>query len=618
MNGQIGKGTLEMKKMFGILAVILLGAVLVFSAATETRTEAEAYREPFAEFKENTVPLNLSCEDQGVKVTVVSARLTDTELKIQYELQDLEDGRLDYGFISRDREDLFSYNLDINEKSHNGVSTGTSNSHEKPDCISIFQTVVFNRIHSEDTLTISMADIPATVKKSFPVQSLLDAYGNTSEGVELPEHAGYSRPTNWQKEMKVLDYSRPLDIPLNDEADGKKVLLTGIGWIDNQLHIQIHDADGCMQLGSYINSFSFPVQCNYKNRSFFDSYPQTALIAWDEDSDYNLDWVEYVIECKPEEVAEMEYTLDLTYVKEMLDGEWEFSIPLEQIRDPESIGVVSYSNLFGFSDKLKPIHYSCEDQGIRVTALAALAKENNLYIVYSLEDLEGDRIQKYNRDWYAQDDWFNYNINKREYSWVLDGVFSYGDVKDQYLVMQRLGFDRLNNGKTLTASLDGIPAEGDTTIPLLPVLKQYGITAENGKEQPDTRLSVRTQGFKMDKTKVLDIDHPLNVPFSDKPGLEKLTLNGIGWIDGQMHFQMRYPKNMKVDLYGKVTAEGMLQWDDTGDSEMTIAEYVIDCLPEDLERLECELMVTYTYDVVKGSWELNIPLDEIRETESQP
>ena len=44
--------------------------------------------------------------------------------------------------------------------------------------------------------------------------------------------------------------------------------------------------------------------------------------------------------------------------------------------------------------KLVPLNLSCENDGIRLELLAAAVTERETLIIYSMQDLEGDRIQR--------------------------------------------------------------------------------------------------------------------------------------------------------------------------------------------------------------------------------
>ena len=49
----------------------------------------------------------------------------------------------------------------------------------------------------------------------------------------------------------------------------------------------------------------------------------------------------------------------------------------------------------GIVDDLVPLNLSCEDNGIRLEIIAGAVKEHQALFVYSLQDLEGDRIEAY-------------------------------------------------------------------------------------------------------------------------------------------------------------------------------------------------------------------------------
>ena len=66
---------------------------------------------------------------------------------------------------------------------------------------------------------------------------LLKQYGKTEKGVTPPRpDERYQDSPAVPEDVKILDYQQPLDVRLFGN-----IYLTGIGWIDDQLHIQFHN-----------------------------------------------------------------------------------------------------------------------------------------------------------------------------------------------------------------------------------------------------------------------------------------------------------------------------------------------------------------------------------------
>ncbi|SNT95398.1 hypothetical protein SAMN06297421_11414 [Aristaeella hokkaidonensis] len=323
-----------MKKwMIVLLAVLLVVLACVgYIIWKNTVNQSAAVEEKPYSFEESAaklIPVNMSCEDKGFRVTVMGALLTDRYLWIEYDIHDLEGGRLNHNYIFQNIEEWLDYNMDIK------YTSGSANYvAAEPDHSYVIQKCMYNRIDSQDTLSVKLKSLPAMEKTSIQILPLLEQYGKSYEGVPVPSGKGWhmSYPTDMvPDEIRFIDSSLSLEQPFSDDPAMKNLLLGGIGWIDGRLHIQIHNADKNLKISSG-SFYTGPVTIHSANRESNILSGNTIKLMWDEDSDYNMDWVEYAIEYKPEELEELDYYLDLYYIREILEGNWEFNIPLDQIR----------------------------------------------------------------------------------------------------------------------------------------------------------------------------------------------------------------------------------------------------------------------------------------------
>ena len=91
----------------------------------------------------------------------------------------------------------------------------------------------------DSSLTFEAADLGITQEVKIDLLPYLREYGKTSDGVKAPEDASvYSTlgDVNYARSVKVLEDTDPLNVNLY-----KDVYLTGIGWINDQLHVRIQD-----------------------------------------------------------------------------------------------------------------------------------------------------------------------------------------------------------------------------------------------------------------------------------------------------------------------------------------------------------------------------------------
>ena len=326
---------MNMKKwMIVLLAVLLVvlacGGYFIWKNTSEKSAAVEEEQYSFEETEAKLIPVNMSCEDKGLRVTVMGALLTDRYMWIEYDIHDLEGGRLNHNYIYNNADKWFVYNMD-----NKFISNSARYVAAEPDHSYLIQKCRYNRIDSQDTLSISLKSFPATGKANIPVLPLLEQYGKTYEGEPL---SGKNRMTQYHSNMtiedlKVLDSNSRLEQPISDDPEMKNILLNGIGWIDDQLNIQVHSTDKNLRIEHSTGIFySGPILCRHEYRMSGD-YPDMACVAWDEDDDFNMDRMEFVLfNCKQEDLEELNYYLDVTYIREILEGNWEFNIPLDQIR----------------------------------------------------------------------------------------------------------------------------------------------------------------------------------------------------------------------------------------------------------------------------------------------
>ena len=109
--------------------------------------------------------------------------------------------------------------------------------------------------------------------------------------------------------------------------------LTGIGWIDDQLHTQIHftadpirTSDGVGHSGAGVN--------------IHDSVSSEGVVwplGWDDNGDEFPDWMESVIDVRQEDAEDLRLTAEVWENKEIVKDDWEVQIPLEEVLAEDEI-----------------------------------------------------------------------------------------------------------------------------------------------------------------------------------------------------------------------------------------------------------------------------------------
>ena len=288
----------------------------------KTWTVADDIREEPVESAEmNEVelfPVNLSCEDNGFRMEVISGRVSGKKASFIITLEDLKGKYGDYNW-SQDFEaaipGLFCqvssvYPLNGDETEHR-VTYQYTQEFDEP-------------VRNEDqTVTVKAPNIRHYLETDIDLIPLLREHGKTEEGVRMPRLLNsYPDQSELPKDLKVLDYNKPLDIPLFEDVN-----LSGIGWIDDQLHIQFHNTGRCglTTEGTWYDSWGVWLTDLDRNGIEYSE------LKWDENSDDFPEWIEYVINVKPDEAESLELATHIEVLKVILTGNWKIGIPLNQI-----------------------------------------------------------------------------------------------------------------------------------------------------------------------------------------------------------------------------------------------------------------------------------------------
>ena len=259
------------------------------------------------------IPLNLGMEKQGIRMEVISGCVKGQDLYILCSLQDLE-GR--YDGLDMEIEQWFKP-----EAPRMGYSRPYSNYAENKS-FWLFFIEQFAQYRAEDgTIPFGIDLVRFENDESFNILPFLEKYGKETEGVNAPENARLTGDEESTENLKILDYTNPLDVPLTQTAK-----LTGIGWINNQLHVQMHAAEETIQTES---GTSFPAT----TVSVYDPFSSQSgyLAQWDENGDWFMDWYEFVLDIRPENAAQRWICAEVRETKGVVDDNWEVQVPIDML-----------------------------------------------------------------------------------------------------------------------------------------------------------------------------------------------------------------------------------------------------------------------------------------------
>lgn len=255
-------------------------------------------------------PVNLSCEDQGIRMEVISAAIYENEAVIVLSLQDLTDNRID------ETTDLFdSYRINRPFDSEASCSF-VSFDEETGKATFLVHISQWNHKKIEgDKITFSFTEF-LSQKKTFDEKlSGLDlSRAATAEITQKPEAVrggGGMGPVDYETECLV-----PIDGGILSPVDG--VTITNVGFIDDKLHIQIYFDD----IRSYDNHGYIDLRDEAGNQAEYDT-----ISFWDDEKVGSYD--EIVYDFSPEDVENYQAYGYFVTCKNRTRGNWQVTFPLE-------------------------------------------------------------------------------------------------------------------------------------------------------------------------------------------------------------------------------------------------------------------------------------------------
>ena len=197
---------------------------------------------------------------------------------------------------------------------------------------------------------------------------------------------------------------------------------------------------------------------------------------------------------------------------------------------------------------LMPVNMSCESGGIRMEVISAVTDGKDLYITYSMEDLEGDRLNIENSpvmyvdpsSCYMWESSFEQPLRDEATGKIIFGEhFNYhGNISSEDILHAHIH--------------NFISFEGPVQVDLFPYLEQYGSQVKTMAVPEDAQILWQADDYEQPdwsdppgpipaSMQVLDTESSLEIPLADT-----VYLSGIGMVDGLLHVQLHYVNHQKT------------------------------------------------------------------------
>ena len=196
---------------------------------------------------------------------------------------------------------------------------------------------------------------------------------------------------------------------------------------------------------------------------------------------------------------------------------------------------------------LMPVNLSCTDNGIRMEVISAVVDGTDLYITYSMEDLEGDRLS-------TEISPVMYVTSEPVYMWEASFEAPIRDQASGKIIFGEHFTYTGNISKSVSVLRGHIPSFASSKetgrIDLFPYLEQYGSQVKTMAVPEDAVPLTKSNSYDRPAhgpipadMHVIDTGSSLEIPLADT-----VRLSGLGMVDGLLHVQLHYVNHQKTVL----------------------------------------------------------------------
>ncbi len=291
-------------------------------------------------------PVNLSMETAGIRLDVLSASVSDENMYVTFALTDLEGNRINEntkceGTLSGDvcqsswgKTELLSYD----PTSRQAVFVGYTSYTPKPDSAATLSNSTLC-LHIDGLSTPETTEIDNLLSRMTGKDYIAEAVPCMNRAIfQIGYIAEDDSVPDFREYPPILNPENSLEMPL---ANG--FALSGIGWIDGVMHVQIHMPHCVKEFRtertfSHMHMTSCDVSLLDKNKEWVShknssQYPfGIESMGWTDGDDV---WMEYLYPFSWEEMEK--YHLHCTCENEaknpeLLDRDWYIEFPASMIR----------------------------------------------------------------------------------------------------------------------------------------------------------------------------------------------------------------------------------------------------------------------------------------------
>ena len=312
------------KRLVAVVAALV--TALAVSISAMAAADVDAAYELLYQFSPSVAqllkPINRSCEDNGIRMEVISADITGSEAYIYISVEDTTGDRIDSTI------DLYD-SYDINRSF---------------DCAAHCELVNYDESTGKAVFLIHMESMDGSAirggKVTFSVKQLLSNKNiiNGALPIDLTQAAEAEQtqivsPGLFRGKASSSPFLVPQEGGVYSPGDGAEI--TAIGYIDGKLHIQVrydrhrdgkwyYDNHGFLSL---LDENGEQIMLDYYE--FSGGERVNHKTDWQVFSGYECYYQEYIIDISPEELSHYSLYADLWLCDTSVEGDWQVTFRLE-------------------------------------------------------------------------------------------------------------------------------------------------------------------------------------------------------------------------------------------------------------------------------------------------
>ena len=289
------------------------------------------------------------------------------------------------------------------------------------------------------------------------------------------------------------------------------------------------------------------------------------------------------------------------------------SVPALAAADYEPAYNLLYKVSPTIAQKLKPVRMSCEDNGIKFEVISAYVEGSEAKIFISAQDIDGDKIDETTDlfDSYSINTPFDCSSSCENISYdtktkTATFLISISQWNEQDIIGEKITFrvrEMLSNKQEYDMVLSDLDMNNISTAPeTVTPTHIFGGSGTNYSEVENNFRALKATGI-------------LYSP------VEGVDITAMGYVDGDLHIQVRYENVLKSDHHGyiylqnndgeKITCNANVEFSTDSEYQERYVEYIYDLSDIELAEYDAYGYFVTSDTLITGNWSVTFPLEMV-------